>query len=590
MKLQHIAVIFVLIMIPILMTLTEYINVHVNTIRAQTAYNKSLISATHDAALAFQVNTANNGYSTLQDSKMRDVEASISTFYNVLASSLRAQGYAVEDLQLYTPAILCTLYDGYYIYTKYKDEYYDVSSTPKIATKAESTTHYTYGLKPFISYSCRYVNGTNNDDFIVNYTLDNSITIIGKVGGNIVSKSGHLIELEDTTGYDFSNLSGSTGVDAYIQSKLGFNFTYNETLSENLVILKEDGTYEEIDPTNIANHAKLYTYVMYKSQKCYLEDTNNNEHADSTEKFFWYGSDYRKNYFAADMNAVLTDLYNNNNKNALKYYEEAVIFSKWVNDNLSAIDQSMAKDNGANPFTGTDYTNLASTSKIFNTSKTPSNNNNPLISGSAFNEHRLNVIRYSITKNISNVINNFGSGMGSEFLMPKISESEWYNIENNVTFVAFLQGLPMKSKVYNNYCVVSNNTNKETVNTDSIYLIATIDGKTEYHKPGCKYLSEKYTDLCIDGAYIAGDFKRRSISTTGEDVSASVQNNGDGVEGMGKAFFYPQSCTACYECIVNAADVNSPDDIINKKGKYASGQTAARISQYLYESSSKRKI
>ena len=121
MKLQHLTVIFILIIVPISLVLAEYIQSHVSSIQLESQYTTRLMSATHDAALAFQVNTANNEYSTTQDSKMRDVEASAATFYNSLALAMGSDGYTVDELKLYTPAILCTLYDGYYIYTKYND-------------------------------------------------------------------------------------------------------------------------------------------------------------------------------------------------------------------------------------------------------------------------------------------------------------------------------------------------------------------------------------------------------------------------------------------------------------------------------------
>lgn len=571
MKLQHIAVLFILIILPIFITLSTYIDTNMKTIRAQTKYTTSLMNATHDAALSFQINTANNGYSTVADSKTRDVEASISTFYNILGTALGADGFTTQELHLYTPAILCTLYDGYYIYTKYQDEYYD-PDTLALTTNAKdedgnvSATHYTYGLKPYMSYSCRYQDG--NNDFIVNYTLDNTITIIGKVNGvEGITKTGHLIALPDSSSisgiYDLTTGNNKNDIDNYINSKIQ-NFT-SEELWENLVILRDDGLYEQSG----TNHAKRYQYVIYKSQKFYWD----------TDKWFWYGSDYRKNYVSSlDMIDELNALKTNNNA-ALKYYEEAVVFSNWVNANMSTITQDKAVEkNGSKVFfEGSNlkdgYSDLG-TNPIFKTSA----DNDPLVSWSTFNEHRMNVIRYSITQNLSNVLQNFGNSIGVDFRMPKISEQEWYNIENNVTFVSFMQGMPLKGKTYNNYCVVSNNTNKECVNTDSIYIIADIDGVKEYHKPGCKHLAEKYENATIIGAYAAGEFKRKSISVNGEDLNAMVQNNGGGIEDAGRAFFYPQSdtppYTACYDCIVNAADLNSVDDILTETGSYASGQVA----------------
>ena len=68
------------------------------------------------------------------------------------------------------------MYDGYYIYSEY---YNDIIKD------------YQYGLKPFIYYSCRYKKG--NNDFVVNYTLDNTITIYGIIDGKYQTKTGTLI-------------------------------------------------------------------------------------------------------------------------------------------------------------------------------------------------------------------------------------------------------------------------------------------------------------------------------------------------------------------------------------------------------------
>ena len=86
MKLQHIAIIFVIIILPISLVLGEYIASQIDTIYLQTMYSQKLQDATYDAIKAFQLNTVNNKYSSVSDSKIRDIEASISTFYNSLGT------------------------------------------------------------------------------------------------------------------------------------------------------------------------------------------------------------------------------------------------------------------------------------------------------------------------------------------------------------------------------------------------------------------------------------------------------------------------------------------------------------------------
>ena len=104
MKLQHLAVIFVLIIIPISMVLTEYVNTQISTIQLQTAYTTSLNTATSDALKAFQINSANNKYSSLSDSKIRDIEASVNTFYNSLGTAMNDYISSKDDLSSYIPS------------------------------------------------------------------------------------------------------------------------------------------------------------------------------------------------------------------------------------------------------------------------------------------------------------------------------------------------------------------------------------------------------------------------------------------------------------------------------------------------------
>lgn len=521
MKIQHLAVIFVIIIIPISLVLSLYINNHISTIENQTQYTTRLINATYDMAKAFQLNTFNNRYSTLNNSKIRDIEASISTFYRTLGTNMGTTGYSTTELQSYTPAILCTLYDGYYIYTKYND----------VTSDDLSTSNYTYGLKPFISYSCRYVKDTNYD-FVVNYTLDNTITIIGKVNGRYETQTGHLV-------VDATNPISDQG----------------ETLSEELI------TIEGTDSNgNTITSKDSYEYVIYGNEKIYKDNVG----------YFRYSTDYRKNYVSsASYNDINAFFNNDGKKSAYKYYDEAIAFTDWVKNNIGNITSSNAVDLEGNPIT---FASNLGITPIFNISATT---NNPLKTSSAFNEHRMNVIRYSIESNLSAAIANYSklSPDSFAFAMPKIEEDEWYKITNNVCFVSFLQGLPIGSKTYSNYCVVANNTNQETVGTDSIYIIATNpSGTDEYHKASCKKLVEGVDNgYTIVGAYQSSDFERKSLSLTGSDANAHSQLTGS--DAGSSAYFYPQSYTACYDCIVNISDTYSIDDIIEGTIKKDDGTT-----------------
>ena len=193
MKLQHLAVIFVIIIVPISLVMASYIQNQIDAIAMQTDYDRTLISATYDAVKAFQLNTVNNKYSNISDSKIRDIEASVNTFYNSLISSMLEYAISIDDLQAYVPAMLFTLYDGYYIYSSY-DNVYSTTGTgedEKVNIKLDGK-NFQNGLKPYVYYSAKY-RLRNGNIIVVNYTLDNAITVYGDLGSGYITKSGYLI-------------------------------------------------------------------------------------------------------------------------------------------------------------------------------------------------------------------------------------------------------------------------------------------------------------------------------------------------------------------------------------------------------------
>lgn len=553
MKLQHITIIFVIIIVPITLVLSAYINTQIKTIKNQNHYDDVLINATYDGIKAFQLNTANNMYSTVSNSKIRDIEASINVFFNSLGTNLGASGYSADDLKPYVPAILFTLYDGYYIYSNFYDTGYDANED------GIAEGGYRYGLKPFIYYSCRYVKGASTD-FVVNYTLDNTITIIGTIQGRYVVKTGHLL----------------TDVDRDVIA--------NEILRENLIILNDDS---EVNPAT-----EEFEYIVYNSQKIYKDNNpdafdgdRNDTGEEGRTRYFYYSSEYKKD-FITDVATI--DYLNNHlidingelhlySDSAIKYYSESldelttdfnddpISFTDWVTKYLGNIVAGDARDTEGRPIT--DFATDLKDEKIFKID----GNNNPLKSDSAFNEHRMNVIKRSIETNLLSALATFTNHtvIGYEYAMPQLNEEEWYKLENNVCMLTFLEGLPIGAKVYNNYCIVSNNTNQEAVGNDSIYIVT---DKDEYHKPGCLKLIEdlKNHEVTVKGAYPSNEFERKTVSITGEDSNAHSQLLG---ADSGKyAYYYPEAYSPCYECIVTAAQTYSTDDIIDNSAVDSSGR------------------
>lgn len=508
--------------------------------------------ATYDAMRAFRLNTINNKYSSISDSKIRDIEASINTFYNSLGTSLGASGYDKDTLKEYIPAIVYTMYDGYYIYGKYFNYQNEVNE-------------YQYGLKPYIYYSCRYKNGQK--DFVVNYTLDNSITIYGKLdnSGEYYTRSGYLIDYNLVGNVEeyFTYTRGYTTIN--YPTKIGYGNNGNkvyiekEILTEQLVTVDENG--HASDPTT-------YEYTKYNNQKIYKEN--------GKDEYFYYRNNKKEK--VSDSGKLLKDsditelryvqtmtkdghLYNNS---AVEYYVKAKEFSMWVQNKIGEIKQSDARNADGSQIE--DFEIDIGNKKIFEFGP----NNNPLTEGSTFNEHRMSVIRRSIKTNLLSAIANYNSGSAGtyEFQMPVFTETDWEKLLNNISIAVFMQGMPMKSKFFNNYCIITNNKNEEVVTNDSIYMLTNENGSIVAHLPGCKELVNNQDKIIgkLGGTESKGagynlvDFERQTI--VGDYPRLKPDGTIIPAPENRELYYYPQPYQKCYNCIVNASVNYMTDDII----------------------------
>ena len=145
MKLQSWIVVFAIIVIPIVLVMSLYIQVQINYVNLQGNYDTVLNNATYDAIKAFQINELNSTTQNIAQEKIRDVEASVTTFYNSLATNFGQSGYSEEELKSFVPALVYTLYDGYYIYTKYNNVVTESNTINLGSTQSET------GFKP-VSY------------------------------------------------------------------------------------------------------------------------------------------------------------------------------------------------------------------------------------------------------------------------------------------------------------------------------------------------------------------------------------------------------------------------------------------------------
>ena len=289
MKLQSLAVIFIIIILPISILLSSYTQNKIETLSIQSSYDTKLNNATYDALKTFQLNTINNSTSDIPDSKIRDIEASVNSFFNSIASNFNMDGYNRDILKEYVPALVYTMYDGYYIYSSYRntleDEDYIDEKEAKESPGIEPSTYQNgdkiSGLKSYVYYSCRYQRG--HDDFVITYSLDNYITIKGIINGQAVNDAGYLI----------NNCSGD----------IGSNTAQYRDVTIGTEVLQE----------NILNDMER-KYVKINGTKFYKDESSNR-------------------YFTI-MNGQELDESGSfkveDNNSAIRYYAEAAAFKKRV--------------------------------------------------------------------------------------------------------------------------------------------------------------------------------------------------------------------------------------------------------------------
>ena len=244
MKLQNMTVIFIIIMIPIILVVSYYIGLQINTITMQKNYTVKLQTAAKDSIQALEINTVewNSASSNLADSR-RDVLASINTFTTSLANNMGIGGAGKGRIQTYIPAIVYTMYDGYYIYSAslMKDQKTDNNGLTQFnadGTIESNGKSYQYILKPYSPYSARYVkeNVDVDVDVTVNYTLDNYIRVYGTVDGEYQTKEGYLVVCDSNSNEGVNNVkNGRISKIKYRGAEIK-----PETLKENVYIVGEE--------------------------------------------------------------------------------------------------------------------------------------------------------------------------------------------------------------------------------------------------------------------------------------------------------------------------------------------------------------
>lgn len=621
MKLQNLGIIFIIIIMPIILIVSYYISLQIDTVNMQTSYNTKLLESTKEAIESFEINTVewNNAYSETADSKRRDIMASINTFTSSFANSIGMGGASKETILSYVPAIAYTLYDGYYIYSPaetkevIKDENgvtvfvkqnlvnygsnsgrpinfsngYDSSNEGKILYKYDSQKGgskdgtYTYKidnkeetvdftldpskakityshiLKPFTAYSARYVNG--NTDITVNYTLDNYITVYGKVGNNYEKRAGYLINTNNDAitmpkntcnGIKLNNkieikpetLTEKIWYEGLEKPKL-FEYVY-EAENNTKIYFDSEGTAFQVNSLGIRTNLDELGSVKYKKLSIYNGDDscieiyqalNSGKDKDGNQITAgnWY-IEKNKGKGTPDPKYGQADIGLTNDVSAINYYTESYAFSDWVYNNLSGITvDDMKPETEQTTVKGKIFENIESEDSVFNL-------------------HKREVIKQSVISNLNQAITGYSRNSEGNFYLPVLSETDWDQILTNVSIITFVQNIPIGMKYYNNYAIATSTSNKEYVDPDEIYL-STSDDKY-YHLPYCDHLTS------IDGliGYRSIDYKVKSYEekdeTTEEKTPHYYYKHGDNNNANQE----------CYYCLVQRSSYNEKSNDAKK--------------------------
>lgn len=625
MNLQTLSIILIIIVLPITLILSAYTKTQIDTLALQTRMRTQLKNATYDAVVAFQLNTVQNEYSTVSDSMRRDVSAAIQAFMTNLAGNMGMSGATENALKPYIPAIVFTLYDGYYIYSPSRSTIVDKNGNSKVT--------YEHVLKPYIYYTVRYVKGANID-VIINYSLDNYIVVTGTIGGKYVTKAGYLEVVKDEetqikNGKDpagksllennltrnlpvttvvfkdnTANKSSVNNIGKFSTDVAKVNITTLNSNFKNIdvtdrlsngILINDTDIFKKADQITI-NRLAQNGSINYSNGKISLNENiikssislmaDRNYHKTnyiSTGGITyenWYAEDGEYNvgfYIDPSTNAYYIPA-----DSAQQYYkgneqnEGAENFTAWVVSNLGTLTP-----NDAVKADGTKYKEFENKNhKIFDIGE----NNDPADEGSLFNDHREEVIKASIKDNLGQAIASYSEnseilGPTSSFQLPVLNDTEWHQILTNVCLITFMQGVQVGTKMFNDYCIVTSTKNKEYVSPDSIYYINE-GGDGYYHKLGCKYLK---TDKPIIG-YRNSEFDKKSY-----EIKVEKKSNGTSDYDDQTRYYFMHSYAgedgrehvyeACYYCMVTKAD-NSFEDWTKIKEKRMAYFTAMAREKY----------
>lgn len=349
MKIQNLAIIFLIIIIPLIIILSYYLNLQRKTLQLQAEYNIKLGEATKEGIKAFEINTVD--WKNYKGNVRSNTVAAINAFITSLSNNLNISGTAKEYMINYIPAICTTMYDGYYIYApnyvpvnkENKDGvqlFYDTSTTNQATTDTENAVsknqilyeakegegktyyyktydeegnettetltnlttdsnkakkEYKHILSNQIQYSAQYSKGDLN--VVVNYTLDNRIYVYGKN----INKDGYLVYFDNDTVLPRIKINSNPRDESDIQVKETIvNTAYSKKyIPDTPEALRERQIKTKIQPEVLEEQIEYKDSIGYKLGTFkYIYDIENEKlyYDDAESNFFKLNDDKTKSY------------------------------------------------------------------------------------------------------------------------------------------------------------------------------------------------------------------------------------------------------------------------------------------------------
>lgn len=486
MKIQHWAIIFIIIILPFSIICRNTISKKNLLLRDETRINNIIDNATYDAVSQIIEISEELGYGKNIPITRGVADAAIDRFFNTLSVNFnlpigreKAEAYFSQ----YIPAIIIVGYDGLYVYS------YE-----------ETNKGYEFTLKPKIPYACEYKIPSTSKSITINFTLDNYVSIYFPDDVFLV-------------GAPFSNDS----VEVYT------NGTH--------VLSGYIGNFLDVDSNGI-DDLKDFLTPEGNLILCPIGSTQYTENDDP------YGIQTYPYRSADQINYI---------KNTLPMFT----------DNLSYILREWAKTgSGASPNTAT-YLSLL-TDEIANQDYVYDDDGNVITDASDFHLLRRETIVNLITAVLKEEFNQHNDytdalGLTYQFNVPQIGRDQWNNTINDISVLAFFQGMPIGTEsYYNNYSLGGT----RIVQSSYLYAERVKDASGNvhrvYHKAYCRYIPRDEYGNIIYGDTNTNNFQEITFSdgtkriTTGiEQIfinSNHARKGNDGIKGTADDYYVCSHC------------------------------------------------